>query len=540
MPTFIPEITKAYENDPRTKLANALVQSGGNTGPTAGGGWAWADGIARALSGLAGGYAQHKQQQKYEKRELDMTNAVASALAGNQNGGGAAAPGGGGMVPPQGVQQAQPAPPQQPAPAMVPPVPQNNAPDPLAPLPDAPQGLPPAPVAQAPQPAPAAPQGPSPASQALPAAAPQIAAALGGGGAANPAAPFGPKPRITGASVVQAMLPITRSTESNGQDFTPAGVPTTSVKGAKYAMQVMPATARKPGFGIRPAANDSPEEYNRVGTELLGKLTEKYGDPAKAWAAYNGGTGRVDHALAKHGDAWLQHMPAETQAYVAKNVAALGGDGSGTGEAYVASPQQPLQPTGPTQYQTAEPAPTALPGRPADRGAAKSLRMAAGNKLLGLRDPALFTRAMEMLDTGMGEQFAADRDALSENNKRDDTLYDAGVGDHFTAENQRRAAAYDARGDERREGFSYGREMRGYTHEDNTNNAQRAFQHNERIGTEGFTAGESALDRAATLRNVDAQIEGKHEDAQPSSSSVCSRSSVLRKVRVCTKRVRTA
>jgi hypothetical protein len=101
------------------------------------------------------------------------------------------------------------------------------------------------------------------------------------------------------------MLPITRSTESNGQDFTPAGVPTTSVKGAKYAMQVMPATARKPGFGIRPAANDSPEEYNRVGTELLGKLTEKYGDPAKAWAAYNGGTGRVDHALAKHGDAWL-------------------------------------------------------------------------------------------------------------------------------------------------------------------------------------------------------------------------------------------
>jgi hypothetical protein len=42
----------------------------------------------------------------------------------------------------------------------------------------------------------------------------------------------------------------------------------------------------------------------------------------------------------------------------------------------------------------------------------------------------MFTRAMEMLDTGMGEQFAADRDALSENNKRDDTLYDAGVGDH--------------------------------------------------------------------------------------------------------------
>jgi hypothetical protein len=282
-------------------------------------------------------------------------------------------------------------------------------------------------------------------------------------------------------------------------------------------MQVMPATARKPGFGIRPAANDSPEEYNRVGTELLGKLTEKYGgDPAKAWAAYNAGSRRVDHALAlaaRKGTNWLDHMPAETQAYVKENVTALG---TGVEPQRLAGmeAQKPLEPTGPIQYQTAEPTPTALPERPADRGAAQSYRMASGRKLLGVKDPALFERAMAMLDTGMGEQFAADRDALAENNKRDDTLYDAGIGDHYTAENQRRTAAYDARGDERREGFAYGREMRGYAHDDNTLGRQQAFQHNENQSNHQFEHGENALNRSAQRELTQMTIEGKHEDAR--------------------------
>jgi hypothetical protein len=515
MPTFVPEITKAYQDDPRTKLAQALVQTGANTGPVAGGGWAWADGIARALSGLAGGYVQHKQEQKFEKLDQAansdakkaMNDAIAQALAGN---GAASAPAG----PPQAaaVPQGGPVPAQQPAQAPVQAPPPQ--PDPLAPLPDgsqapqgAPQGMPPASIAQAPQAAPAAPQGPSPAAQAMPAAAPaaaaQIAAALGGGSAANPATPFGqPKPRVSGASVVQAMLPITRATESNNKDFTASGTPVTSVKGAKYAMQVMPATARKPGFGIRPAANDSPEEYNRVGTELLGKLVEKYGDPAKGWAAYNAGTGRVNHAIAKHGDDWLQHLPAETQAYVKKNVEALGNTDPSQAGYYPETQQAELKPTGPIQYQTPEPETPSLPDRPADRGSARSLRLLAGRNLLNA-NPALFTRAMEMLDTGMGEQFAADRDALAENNNRDDTLYKAGIDDHFNATSQKRAAAYDTRGREQTEGYAYGREMRGYAHDDNN-----------REDTQSFTAGESAKDRAATAANIQAQIEGRHEDAQ--------------------------
>jgi hypothetical protein len=413
------------------------------------------------------------------------------------------------------------------APPPVPPAPQNNSPDPLAPLPEAPQaapqGLPPAMIAQGPQAppqgAPSAPQGPSPASQAVPPSAPQIAAALGGGGAANPAAPFvQPKPRVQGASLVQAMIPITASTESNNRDFAANGRPVTSPKGAKYAMQVMPATARKPGFGIKPAANDTPEEYNRVGRELLGKLTEKYGgDVSKAWAAYNAGSGRVDNAVRKHGEQWLAKMPLETRNYVAKNTAALGGEAGADGGYYPGQQQaqaEPLQPTGPVEYQTAEPDATALPGRPADRGAAQSHRMEAGSKLLALRDPALFERAMGMLDTGMGEQFAADRDALANNNSLDRLPYEAGVNDHFAAQNQKRAAAYEARGDERREHFTYGREMRGYAHDNNSREDTQGFQTSERLGGQEFTAGQNALDRAATASNVQAQIAGRKETEQ--------------------------
>ena len=63
-------------------------------------------------------------------------------------------------------------------------------------------------------------------------------------------------------------------------------------------MQVMPATAKKPGFGIEPAKDDSPAEYNRVGRQLLAKLYDKYGDEKLAAAAYNWGSGNVDKWLA--------------------------------------------------------------------------------------------------------------------------------------------------------------------------------------------------------------------------------------------------
>lgn len=124
-----------------------------------------------------------------------------------------------------------------------------------------------------------------------------------------------------------AMVAITAKMESGGKDFDASGAPTTSAKGAKYAMQVMPATAQNPGFGIQPAAADNPVEYNRVGKQYLMALASKFGgDPAKTWAAYNAGPGAVDNAVAqsqKDGQPWLSHLPAETQAYVSKGMGML-------------------------------------------------------------------------------------------------------------------------------------------------------------------------------------------------------------------------
>ena len=119
----------------------------------------------------------------------------------------------------------------------------------------------------------------------------------------------------------------------NHGDTNPDGTPVTSPKGAKYAMQVMPATAKNPGFGIQPAQSDTPAEYNRVGSQLLAALVKKYGNAAQAMAAYNAGTGAVDQAIAtakKSGNPtdWLNNLPGETQTYVKNGAAKLSAGGN--------------------------------------------------------------------------------------------------------------------------------------------------------------------------------------------------------------------
>ena len=122
-------------------------------------------------------------------------------------------------------------------------------------------------------------------------------------------------------------------------DFTRDGSPVRSKAGALYRNQVMPATAKNPGFGIRPAdESGTPEqvaaEYNRVGDELLSALIQRYGNAQHALAAYNAGHGAVDAAISKAarsaklaaGDpkvpalGWLDFLPAETKAYVSKGM----------------------------------------------------------------------------------------------------------------------------------------------------------------------------------------------------------------------------
>jgi hypothetical protein len=121
------------------------------------------------------------------------------------------------------------------------------------------------------------------------------------------------------------MVGITLSSESGGKRYGPGGGLLTSSAGAKGEMQVLDRTNADPGFGVKPAKDNSPEERARVGREYLAAMLKRYdGDAAKAWAAYNGGPGRVDDAVKARGANWLSAMPGETQSYVAKNVRQLG------------------------------------------------------------------------------------------------------------------------------------------------------------------------------------------------------------------------
>lgn len=119
---------------------------------------------------------------------------------------------------------------------------------------------------------------------------------------------------------------ITAQGESGNRDYYSGGRPVVSPAGARFAMQVMPETAKNPGFGLRPANPNDPEDMNRLGREYRAAMQQRYGgDPAKMWGAYNWGPGNMDQALKRHGDRWLDHAPAETRNYVTRNLRALRG-----------------------------------------------------------------------------------------------------------------------------------------------------------------------------------------------------------------------
>jgi hypothetical protein len=103
--------------------------------------------------------------------------------------------------------------------------------------------------------------------------------------------------------------------ESGGRRFDKQGNLLTSPKGAQGEMQVMPGTARDPGFGIRPAREGDADDLARVGREYFGKMLNKYGDTKLAAIAYNWGPGNTDKWLMAGADP--AKLPRETQKYSA-------------------------------------------------------------------------------------------------------------------------------------------------------------------------------------------------------------------------------
>jgi hypothetical protein len=111
------------------------------------------------------------------------------------------------------------------------------------------------------------------------------------------------------------------SLESGDRQFDDHGNPLTSPTGAIGAAQVMPNTAKE-AAGLANVPFDEHKykhdaDYNKLlGKTYFEKQLETFKDPSKAAAAYNAGPQAVSKAIDKYGDAWLDHLPQETQKYV--------------------------------------------------------------------------------------------------------------------------------------------------------------------------------------------------------------------------------
>lgn len=151
------------------------------------------------------------------------------------------------------------------------------------------------------------------------------------------------QPRIQVGEAERAFN-IALGTESGNRQFGADGKPLTSPKGAVGIAQVMPGTgpeaAKLAGLPWDEGRYRNDANYNRaLGLAYFQKqLQTNGGDLAKAYAAYNAGPGRLAEAekraeknatLAKTDPGvlprtWLDFMPAETRAYVAKNMREFG------------------------------------------------------------------------------------------------------------------------------------------------------------------------------------------------------------------------
>ena len=95
-----------------------------------------------------------------------------------------------------------------------------------------------------------------------------------------------------------------------------------SPKGAMGRMQVMPATAKKPGYGIKPAKNFSDRELTRVGRQYAVAMLDRFKNEKDALVAYNWGP--------ENARKWIKEgrpqrkLPKETRNYV-KKVTSLSG-----------------------------------------------------------------------------------------------------------------------------------------------------------------------------------------------------------------------
>jgi soluble lytic murein transglycosylase-like protein len=173
-------------------------------------------------------------------------------------------------------------------------------------------------------------------------------------------------------SLVNAVIQVESSGDPNA----------VSPKGARGLMQLMPKTAKDPGYGITPARDNSSAENLRVGTEYLNAMLQKYnGNLNYALAAYNWGPGNTDKWIAQGADP--AKLPAETRNYIPKVMAAMG-----QAPAVAAAPAQPAQPTQLAQAPTTTATDVTATTEPGP--VAQSLSQPAGIRAAPTEKPSVF------------------------------------------------------------------------------------------------------------------------------------------------------
>ena len=141
----------------------------------------------------------------------------------------------------------------------------------------------------------------------------------------TPTAAVGAPPSMGAPGRGKETFKIMIGMESRGKQFDRNGRPLTSPKGAIGIAQIMPGTApeaaKLAGLPYDPARLKNDEAYNlALGEAYFEKQLRDFGgDERKAAAAYNAGPGAVRRAIAKGGpNGWINHVPRETQNYVAQ------------------------------------------------------------------------------------------------------------------------------------------------------------------------------------------------------------------------------
>lgn len=130
-------------------------------------------------------------------------------------------------------------------------------------------------------------------------------------------APNAKTPATAPTSSFDAVFNKLINAESGGKHLDASGKLLTSEAGAGGISQVMPKTAARPGYGVKPMQDKSEQEYLRFGKDLLKAYQKEFdGDIEKAVAAYNAGPGSVKRAIktaAESGKEWWNHLPKKSE-----------------------------------------------------------------------------------------------------------------------------------------------------------------------------------------------------------------------------------